>query len=243
MWTFTTRTPVFAPNARIHIDKTVALVNANFRLFRVPLVWLPYASTPVGRKVRATGFLLPDIGQSSRKGFILGDAFYLAPAPWMDATVGAQFMSRRGILERGSFRAKPFENTSIEYTYFGVEDRGLLNADGTRSPQGGEQQRLEIQSLLPGGWRFVTDYNHLSSLTFRLAFADSFGEAIHSEVRSAAFLSNNFRGFSLNFAGLDDKSFLTLPVAATLTTPAVPATSVTLRNLPEACVGSVDHAP
>jgi len=233
----------YAPNARIRLDKTVALINANFRLFRVPLIWLPYASAPAGRKVRATGILIPDVGQSSRKGFILGDAFYLAPTPWMDATIGGQFMSRRGILERGSFRAKPFENTSMEYTYFGVEDRGLLNADGRRNPQGGEQQRLEIQSLLPGGWRFVTDYNHLSSLTFRLAFADSFGEAINSEVRSAVFLSNNLQGFSMNFAGLDDKSFLTLPVAATLTTPAVPATSVTLRNLPEARFGSVEQAP
>jgi len=67
----------------------------------------------------------------------------------MDATLGVQYMSRRGVLERGSLRAKPFENTSIEYTYFGVEDRGLLNSDGTRSPQGGEQQRLEIQSCSP----------------------------------------------------------------------------------------------
>jgi LPS-assembly protein len=233
----------FAPNARIRLDKTVALVNANFRLFRVPLIWLPYASTPAGKKIRETGFLIPDIGQSSRKGFIFGDAFYLAPTQWMDATLGAQYMSRRGVQERGSFRAKPFENTSLEYTYFGVDDRGLLNADGTRSPQGGEQQRLEIQSLLPHGWRFVTDYNHLSSLTFRLAFADTFGEAVNSEVRSAFFLSNNFRGFSLNFAGLDDKSFLTLPVAATSTTPAVPATSVTLRNLPEARFSSVEQSP
>jgi len=233
----------FAPKARIRLNKTVALVNANFRLFRVPLVWLPYATTPAGEKVRQTGFLIPDIGQSSRKGFVAGDAFYLAPTSWMDATIGGQYMSRRGSLERGTFRAKPFEDTSIEYTYFGVQDRGLLNPDGTRSPQGGEQQSLEIRSLLPGGWRFVTDYNYLSSLTFRLAFADTYGEAINSEVRSAIFLTNNFRGFSLNFAGLNDKSFLTLPVAATATTPAIPATSVSLRNVPEVRVGSVEQAP
>jgi LPS-assembly protein len=236
----------FAPNARLHLDKTVALINANFRLYRVPLIWLPYATAPAGRRVRASGILIPDIGQSSRKGFILGDAFYLAPTSWMDATLGLQYMSRRGYMERGNFRAKPFENTSIEYTYFGVDDRGLLNPDGTRSPQGGEQQRLEIQSQLPDGWRFVTDYNHLSSLTFRLAFADSYGEAINSEVRSAIFLTKNFSGFSLNFAGLDDKSFLTLPSTATSSTGVVtttPATSVTLRNLPEARLGSVEQAP
>jgi LPS-assembly protein len=232
----------YAPHARIRLDKTVALINANFRVLRVPLIWLPYATAPTGRKVRASGFLIPDIGQNSRKGFIFGDAFYLAPRPWMDATFGVQFMSRRGVLERGSFRAKPFENTSMEYTYLGVDDRGLLNSNGTRSPQGGEQQRLEIQSLLPHGWRFVTDFNHLSSLTFRLAFADTYGEAINSEVRSAVYLSNNFRGFSLNFAGTNDKSFLTLPVAATPTTPAIPATSVALRNLPEVRFGSVERA-
>jgi len=233
----------YAPHARIRVDKSVALVNANFRLFRVPLIWLPYATAPAGPKIRGSGFLIPDIGQSSRKGFIFGDAFYLAPRPWMDATLGAQYMSRRGLLERGALRAKPFENTSIQYTYLGVNDRGLLNPDGTRSPQGGEQQRLEIQSQLPNGWRFVTDYNQLSSLTFRLAFADTYGEAINSEVRSAVFLTKNFSGFSLNFAGLNDKSFLTLPVAATATTPAVPATSVSLRNVPEVRFGSVEQAP
>jgi LPS-assembly protein len=233
----------YAPHARIRLNKTAALINANFRLFRVPLVWLPYATVPAGSKIRETGFLMPDIGQTSLKGFIFGDAFYFAPTPWMDATLGGQFMSRRGVLERGNFRAKPFENTSIQYTYLGVEDRGLLNPDGTRSPQGGEQQRLEIQSLLPHGWRFVTDYNQLSSLTFRLAFADTFGEAVNSEVRSAIFLTNNFNGFSLNFATLDDKSFLTLPVVATSTTPAIPATSVALRNAPEVRFGSVEQAP
>jgi len=233
----------YAPEARIRLDKTVALVNANFRLFRVPLVWLPYATAPAGSKIRQSGFLIPDIGQSSRKGFILGDAYYFAPLSWLDTTFGGQFMSRRGFLERGNFRAKPFENTSVEYTYFGVNDRGLLNPDGTRAPQGGQQQRLEIQSLLGHGWRFVTDYNQLSSLTFRLAFADSFGEAINSEVRSAIFLTNNFRGFSLNLAGINDKSFLTLPVAATPTTAAIPASSVTLRNLPQARFDSVEQSP
>jgi LPS-assembly protein len=232
----------YAPRARIRLNKTVALVNANFRLFRVPLVWLPYASTPAGDKVRESGFLIPDIGQSSRKGFILGDAFYWAPTPWLDATLGAQYLSSRGASERGEIRAKPFENTSIHYTYFGVDDRGIFVSPGVFQKQGGQQQNLEIQSLLPGGWRFVTDYNQLSSLTFRLAFSDTFGEAVNSEVRSNIFLTNNFHGFSVNFAGLNDKSFLTLPQLATPTSPAVPAISVSLRNLPEARFGSVEQS-
>ena len=227
----------YAPRARIRLEKNVALVNANFRMFRVPLIWLPYATAPAGRKVRQSGFLIPDIGNSSRKGFILGDAFYWAPFEWMDTTLSGQLLSRRGSAERGEFRARPWENTSIHYDYFGVIDRGLKDSNGVRNPQGGHQQQFEVQSLLPKGWRAVIDANELSSLTFRLAFADTYGDAINAEVRSALFLTNNFRGFSLNFADLSDRSFLSAP------TRTAPPITVMLRNAPEARFSSVDQSP
>ncbi len=237
----------YAPQARIRLGKSVALVNANFRLFRVPLVWLPYATAPAGEKIRQSGILLPMISQSNTKGFVLGDAVYLAPKPWMDATVGAEYFSKRGSAERAEFRARPFENTSIQYTYFGVIDGGLLvpgaNDTFIREKQGGHQQQLEVQSLLPDGWRFVADVNELTSLTFRLAFADSFGDAITSEVRSATFLTNNFRGFSFNLASLSDKTFLSIPITSATTGVTTPAVSVTLRDAPEARFGSVEQAP
>src|SRR5207237_620873 len=59
------------------------------------------------------------------------------------------------------------------------------------------------------------------------------------EVVTSMFLTNNLGAFSLNFAGINDNSFLTLPVAAT----AMPATSVTLRNLPQARFSTVEQAP
>ena len=223
----------FAPEAKITIDKTVALINSKFRLYRVPLIWLPYATAPAGNKIRQSGFLIPVAGQSNSKGFIIGDAFYWAPKPWMDTTLGLEYFSHRGTAQRAEFRAKPFENTSIKYTYFGVIDRGLAQPGAPPEKQGGHQQQLEIQSLWRGGWRFVTDLNQLSSLTFRLAFADTYGDAINSEVRSSLFLTNNFRGFSFNVAGLNDRSFLELS----------PPNSVVLRNEPEARFSSVEQSP
>ena len=224
---------MFAPRARIRLNKSVALVNANFRLYKVPLIWLPYATAPAGQKIRQSGFLLPDIGNSSTKGYVFGDAFYWAPTGWADATLGVQDFTKRGSSQRAEIRMRPAENTSFSYTYYGVIDRGTPDATGALQSQGGHQQQLQVQSLLPQGWRFVADFNQLSSLTFRLAFADAYGDAINSEVRSAFFFSNNFHGFSLNFAGLNDKSFLTIN----------PETSVSLRNLPEARFGSVEQAP
>jgi LPS-assembly protein len=214
----------YAPDAKITLEKSVALINSNFRLYRVPLLWLPYATTPAGERVRQTGFLVPVVGNSTTKGFTIGDAFYWAPTSWMDLTTGFEYFSRRGPSERVGFRARPFENTSIRYTYFGVQDR---------ENQGGYQQQLEVQSLWNHGWRFVTDLNQLSSMTFRLAFGDTYEETISSDIRSSVFLTNNFHGYSLNIATLNDRSFLELS----------PANSVVLRSAPEARFNSVEQAP
>ena len=223
----------YAPSAKITLNKRVALVNANFRLYHIPLVWLPFATTPAGTRVRQSGFLIPTAGNSNSKGFVIGDAFYWAPKTWFDATLGFEYFSRRGTAQNVQLRARPFENTSVKYTYFGVIDRGIPDANGVIQKQGGHQQQLDVQSLWKGGWRFVTDYNQLSSLTFRLAFADTYGDAINSEIRSSIFLSNNFRGFSFNVDSLNDRSFLELN----------PQSSVVLRAAPEARFSSVEQAP
>lgn len=222
----------YAPEARIKLEKSVALVNSNFRVYRVPLFWTPYATAPAGEHLRQSGFLMPILGNSNSKGFVAGDAFYWAPKTWIDATIGLEYFSRRGPGQRASFRARPLENTSIQYSYFGVEDRGLPSPTGPEK-QGGYEQQLEVQSLWKHGWRFVTDLNQLSSLTFRLAFAGTYGEAINSEIRSSIFLSNNFHGFSFNVASLNDRSYLELS----------PPNSVLLRDAPEASFTSVEQAP
>jgi LPS-assembly protein len=222
----------YAPEAKVTLEKSVALVNANFRLFRVPLFWLPYGSLPTGNHLRETGFLLPLLSNSNTKGFTFGDAFYWAPKPWLDTTVGFEYFSKRGPGERAVFRARPFENTSIRYSYFGVQDRGIYIGD-VLTKQGGYVQQLEVQSLWKDGWRFVTDLNQLSSLTFQLAFAGTYGEAINSEIRSSVFLTNNFRGFSFNVDSLNDRSFIELS----------PENSVLLRSAPEVSFDSVEQAP
>jgi LPS-assembly protein len=214
----------YAPRARVRVGKSMALVNANFRLFRVPLIWTPYATAPAGPKIRQSGLLVPVAGNSTAKGFVFGDAFYWAPLSWFDTTLGAEYLSRRGSAERGQVRITPWENTSIRYNYYGVIDR---------EHQGGHEQQLEVRSLLSHNWRFVADLNELSSLTFRLAFADTFGEAINSEIRSSVFLTRNFNGFSLNLAALSDRSFLSIN----------PQTSVFLRNAPQGRFSSVEQAP
>ena len=177
--------------------------------------------------------MIPDTAENSSKGLVLGDAYYWAPTDWMDTTIGANYYSKRGWEQNGDLRMRPWEDAKLDATYFGVEDRGLPQPTGPPINQGGHEGKMLFTALLPHGWRAVADLDNLTSLTFRLAWSETFVQAVNSEVRNNAFLTNNFSGFSLNFAASSYQNYLT----------ATPQTSITLRSAPEARFSSVDQAP
>src|SRR5271165_4486298 len=220
----------YVPRATLELRKSMRLENGSFRLFSIPVLYLPYATFPA-EKQRNSGFLIPEPGQSSRKGYVFGEAFYWAPTEWMDATIGASYYSKRGWSQKGELRMRPWENARLEASYFGVIDRGLVQPSGPPIHQGGHEARLLFTALLPGGWRAVADLDQLTSLTFRIAFSETFVQAVNSEVSNTAFLTNNFRGFSLNLAAVSYQNFLS----------ASPQTSITLRTAPEVRFSSVDR--
>jgi LPS-assembly protein len=222
----------YAPKATVYIKTSIHLENGSFHLFSVPILYVPYATFPA-EKQRASGFLLPDSGESSSKGYIFGDGVYWAPTDWADLTLGAYYYSRRGWAQRGVLRMRPWENASLEVTYNGVEDRGLPQPTGPPINQGGHEARLLFTALLPDGWRAVADLDNLSSLTYRLAWSETYVQAVNSEVRNSAFLTKNFRGFSLNFAALSYQNYVN----------ATPSQYVSLRTAPEVRFGSVDQSP
>lgn len=226
----------YTPRAVIHLQKSVTLYHATFHLFYIPVIYLPRASVPAGQKLRQTGFLIPSATHSTTKGYVLGDSFYWAPTEWMDATVGGQYLSLRGWSENGSLRMKPWENATLTASYYGVIDRGIEEPDGTIDKivkQGGHEDHLFFDAMLPDDWRAVADIDQLSSLTFRLAFAETFAEAVNSEVKTTTFLTKNTDGLTVSLAALSYKNFLS----------ASPDTAIDIRTAPEIRASSVDRAP
>ena len=185
------------------IDVTIGadakIYHSNFRLHGIPIFYFPFVEHPVENLGRQTGFLLPNIGQSSQKGTIIGDSFYWAINPAADLSVGAEYFSHRGWAEHGEFRAKPDENSTIDFHYFQVVDR--LN-------EGGVDARLQADTKLPLDIRAVANVDYLSSFIFREAFAESYLEAINSEVKSVAFVTKSFDTLSLNAMASRYQNFL-----------------------------------
>ena len=217
-WTFN------ASEATLHVDKTVALLNADFRILRIPLFYLPYADLPAGRRLRQSGFLVPQIARSSVRGEIIGDSYYWAPTDWADATVGAEWLSLRGSSQNGQIRMKPSEDIDFSARYFGVVDR---------LGEGGHQFDIKLNAQLADGWHAATDINELSSLVFQEVFSSSFVEAVNSEVDTTAFLTHHFSGFDLDFAVNSYKDFLS----------AQPQTAIVLQSAPQLRLDSQEQSP
>jgi len=220
----------YAPEATIRMQDSVHIENGNFRLLSVPVLYFPYATLPI-EKSRTSGFTVPEIGNSTTKGLVLGDAFYWAPVTWFDTTLGASYYSSRGWAQNGDLRMKPWTGASLTASYFGVLDRGLPQADATNINQGGREEHLLATTPVPGGWRAVADLDQLSSLTFRLAFSETFTQAVNSEVQNTAFITKSFNGFNMDLAALSYQNYLT----------ATPETSVTLRSAPQLRFTAVDR--
>jgi len=179
---------------RIVVDMNgkARLYNSTFRVEGEPVFYLPYADHPVNQLGRQTGFLIPTIGNSSSKGFMLGDGFYWAINRSMDASIAAEYFSDRGWSQHGSWRFRPSDDSYINIRYYGVIDR---------ENQGGEDANIDGQAQFPYGFRGVLSAEYLSAYVFRLAWGQSFNQAVDSEVKSVAFLSKNLEGFGFNFMG------------------------------------------
>jgi LPS-assembly protein len=184
----------------VDVGGNASIYHSAFFLHGVPIFYFPYATHPVNHEARQTGFLVPSGGRSSFNGTELGDAFYWDINRSMDAMIGGEYFSKRGWLQRGDFRARPSDTSYLELSYFGVIDRGIEVGTPT-GPQllkeGGEEVRLLGEGHY-GGIRAVSNVDYLSAFIFRLAFNDSFAQAINSEVKSQMFLAKDLNGLALS---------------------------------------------
>ncbi len=182
-WTFNARKVV------VDVGANATVYRSSFRIRGVPVFYFPFAAFPAHPLGRKSGFLIPSIGRSSTKGTIVGESAYWAINRSMDATAGGEYYSQRGWAQRGQFRARPSDTSYVNLAYFGVLDR---------KHQGGEDVTLSGEGRFLQNFRAVANIDYLSSFVFRLAFSETFTQAVNSEVKSQAFLSNTTRGFSYN---------------------------------------------
>jgi len=236
----------------VDVGGNASIYHSTFWLHGFPVFYFPYATHPVAREARETGFLVPTVGRSSTNGNEIGDAFYWAIDRSMDATVGAEYLSKRGWSQRGEFRARPSDTSYVDLNFFGVVDRGIVIQTSTatgcslQSPclqvlrEGGQEARLTAEGNF-WGFRAVSNVDYLSSFLFRLAFNEVFTQAVNSEVKSQVFLSKAVNGFSLSGMVERYQNFFQRLNNGVLTNP--PAfDAIQILHAPSLDASSVDRA-
>ena len=212
---------ISARQARVTVDDKAVAHDVVFRLFGIPIFYFPVVVDSIAREPRQTGFLLPHIGNSTQKGYIVGDGFFWAINPSADLMLGAEYYSKRGLAERGEFRAKPSQNADFTVQYFGVNDRDSNLS--LRAP--GESIRaIGKDDDIGDGFRAVVNVDYVNTMAFRLTWSSTYTEAVSSEAVQSGFTSKNWDAYSFNVSAERYEDFLS--------TQLVPANAVIIRHLP-----------
>lgn len=167
-----------------------------FRLKGVPLFYLPYFYKSLEDQPRKSGFLMPNIGTSSRRGKMIGLGYFWAINRSYDVTYRSQYFTQRGFAHHVNLRGKPMQKADFNMILYGVQDKGRKQSDGTRVKEGGYLLTFNGRAELPKGFFARGEVNYLSSFLFRQSFTESFNEAVFSEVHSRGFVRKDWSGYS-----------------------------------------------
>lgn len=98
-----------------HIDvirnDRALFTHAVFKVRDIPILYLPAGYIPIHQD-RKSGLLLPKLGVSNTDGVIFGNAYYWAINGWSDATISADYLSKRGVRPGLEYRYTPSRTTS-----------------------------------------------------------------------------------------------------------------------------------
>ena len=188
---------ISARRAKVEVDNRLVTHDALFRMFDVPLFYSPLFVNSIARNPRQTGFLLPHVGNSSVKGFIIGDGFFWAINRSANLLVGMENYSIRGLAPRADFSAKPSETSEASVNYFNVLDRGSGPKREFKVP-GQSLKATGKADDLGYGFRGVVGVDYVTSLAFRETWTDTFTEAVNSEAHQTGFLTKNFDAYSVD---------------------------------------------
>ncbi len=193
-----------------------------FLMRHVPLFYFPAIYKPLEEEPRRSGFLTPNIGNSTQRGQMVGAGFYWAISRSYDAMYRVQYFTQRGFAQTVNLNADPLQNTKISAEIFGINDH---------ENQGGFTVDARLISELPRGFYARANVNYLSSYLFRQAFTESYSEAISSEVHSTGFVAKPWQSYSLTFVFQRLENFQSLR----------PGDEIVIRKLPDIEFNSREH--
>jgi LPS-assembly protein len=156
--------------ARIIHDQNAATItyqDAQFELFGVPVLYLPWFQHPDPSVRQRTGFLAPSFINSSTLGWGFEIPYYFALSPTYDFTFHPRFLSREGVLFQGDWRQRLADGEyNINFATIDEEHGSTTTTVGTLPGWRGSVQ-TKGQFSLASWWRYGWDVTVDSDDAFR----------------------------------------------------------------------------
>jgi LPS-assembly protein len=213
-WSFT------ADKATIKPDDRIKLKGAKFRLRDIPIVPVPYASLPIKKRDRQSGFLTPTFGFSQRKGARISGAYFQTLGRSADVTFRADVFTGRGVGYGLDFRSRFNSRSYFNFGFYAVKDRIFgAREDADHQDQGGTLVYADGVHYFQNGFTAVADVRLTSNLDFRQVFSDGIQQIISPIEVSQVFVNKSWDSFTLN-------------VLARSQEISIPNVQIKTRNLP-----------
>ena len=223
-----------AGHVMLNQDKAQAKASV-FHLLGIPVLFLPYVTHPVNTEQRQSGILIPVLGQSSTKGWVVGEQVYLTLGRSADLTAGLQYYSLRGYSEMATFRTKGSGDNFFQGHFSALQDRGFTPEGGVYTNQGGEDVTAAFREKVADHARVVGDGEYLSSYIYREAFTDNFNQAVSSDITSIGYVTDETDGIALAARADRYQGLKRVQVGDS------PGEEVHILHVPSLDVAAVDH--
>ncbi len=153
----------------------------------IPSFYLPYLRIPI-KTERESGFLMPKLGFSDKKGTEFSTAWYQVLGPHMDATFYLDHLSSLGT------------GTGLEYRYIlKHHQRGELKAYTVFAKEGGNRWSLDWTHFgqLTDSMRLVVDAEYVNERDYFADYGEIAGEYNEQKVISSLFVAQRWSKASL----------------------------------------------
>jgi|CXWL01.1.fsa_nt_gi hypothetical protein len=192
-------------SAEIEVEGYARVKHASFRIKKVPVLYTPYIVWPTKRD-RATGFLVPNMGYSDRKGTYLGLAYFKEIGRSYDTTFFLDGYTEGFVGIGNEFRYRPTEGTRGQLETYFIRDpkNDVVGED----PEWRWKVDLTHETKdLPAKMRGVLDIHQFSDFQFFQDFERDFDRSTRRFLESKGFVTGNWGAHGVNVTVSERETF------------------------------------
>ena len=193
--------------ATVEVEAYAHIHDVSMRVKQLPVLYTPYILWPT-KNERSSGFLIPKIGYSDRRGAQLGLAYFQTLGRSYDTTFHADLFSKNFLGLGNEFRYQPTAGTTGDLSGYIVHDSETIPGEPQHDQWRWKALWDHVTTDLPWGMRGLVHYQKYSDFNFFRDFERDFDANTVRFIDSRASATGNWGANLLDFQ-IDDRETFT----------------------------------